>query len=142
MSRRKRGFWDRKLREDPSFRRELEKWDKKLKKSGFVDIEQRLECRGQEAMYLTGSPSSGDLNRRLYKASTEEYYRLARKHFWTLPYGGDRAVWKLHMDGVSIPKIVEKLRKRYGYGTKRVAGIIRRQKAKMMERANAELDEA
>ena len=139
-------YWDKKL-DDPVFRKELAKWDRKLKASGFVDVEQRLECGGREGDYLTGSPSSGDLRRGLYKEETEEYYTLARQHLHTMKWRsakdtGRRTVWRMHSEGIPTSVIHRTMGEKLGFGIKKIQGIIRKERAKMHRRREREIDEA
>ena len=125
----------------------LATWDKKLADKGFVDVEQRLECKGREARYLAGSPSSGDLARRLFKEETADYYRLARQHYHymartsgTRRKRGHITVWRLHSEGLSATKIVRAIADTLGFGVKRVRSIIRAEEAKMHARRVREIE--
>jgi len=95
--------------ERPEFLDLRDEWYAKLKEEGFDDIEVIDEITRQPGHLLRGV-SPGDLNRsesrKFYKASSEEYYRLARQYVWTLPRGAQRQAARLHADGLSNRDVI------------------------------------
>ena len=93
-----------------------DEWYAKAKESGFEDLEVLDEITHQPGSLMRGV-SPGDLGRSerriAYKASSEEYYRLARQHVWTLPRGPQRHTARLHADGLSNREVVEAITKAY-----------------------------
>lgn len=124
-------------------------WYAKLKEDDFKDIED-IEWETGDAMPRLYGPSSGDLtrpskrvldngttlkseNRILNILEAQEYYSLARKHYWEMPGGVDKHIWKLHADGYSNPKIFKALGHLYedltqGYVTR----IVKREREKIL----------
>ena len=84
-------------------------WAKKLKKSGFEDIERK------EGVLKT---SSMENVRNLYTVEQfnikEEYYRLAGQflHEYKFKTQVDKRIWELHSEGVSVRNIIKKLKHR------------------------------
>lgn len=79
------------------------KWYKKLKESGFLDIEdadENLRSSASRFSYLY-SPSE-------FKA-IEEYYQIAQSLLHTdyLPIGRDREIWRHHADGLTVREIAK-----------------------------------
>lgn len=93
-----------------------DEWYSKLEEEGFEDVEILDEITRQPGVLMRG-PSAGDLGRSerrmQYKASCEEYYRLARQYVWTLPRGQERHVAEMHAEGMSDRKIVAAALKLY-----------------------------
>lgn len=81
------------------------KWDKKLKDSGFEDIEQR-----------DGNLKRWSLDKTVFQrerdSAKEEYYRLAGHFLYDHEFESekDRKVWELHAEGNSLNTIIHKLR--------------------------------
>lgn len=107
---------DKAFYETDEFLAERDRWYEKLKQEGFHDIEVMDEITRQPGHLLLG-PSPGDLGRSehriQYKASSEEYYRLARQHVWTLPRGPHRHAAELHADGLSNREVVTTITTHY-----------------------------
>ena len=96
------------------FKRLKQLWDKKLKQSGFEDIE-------YDEDHLKHYVSSG-LSRRLNGAtyevkmqldeSTQEYYRLAGQWLFDHTFNGsrERLIWTLHSNGESFRDIAKQVK--------------------------------
>ena len=88
---------------------ELKKiWERKLKKSGFEDIETK------NGTLANTTHSGGNLDkRRVTWQSQEEYYRLARyflnDYMFKKPV--HRVIWEYHSEGISVRDIVKLLNK-------------------------------
>jgi len=86
------------------------KWDKKLKKSGFNDIEQRndgnLKVSSQRII-------RAQENATAHQAKVD-YYRLAGQFLWEYPFkrGLDKFIWSLHAEGVSLRDISDEIKKK------------------------------
>ncbi len=126
--------WKKKIAENKEL---FDKWEAKLKDSGFRDIEYRID--GEPADYMVG-PNPMDFvragARRIESASS--YYEAARQYRWWLRSQGEEdfnaiRVWDLHSEGKSIMAIVKAM------GLKRwfVTQTIKRIKADMMSRVRA-----
>jgi len=97
------------------FKKLQNEWYKKLKDSGFEDIE-------TPGGFLKGlSSSSGKPSnkegyswgeRELYNKSKEEYYRLAGHflHDYKFESNIEKFIWELHSNGVSVRSIVSVLK--------------------------------
>lgn len=86
------------------------KWDKKLAKNGFTDIEQRdgrLKIHETTRFYNMSE---------IRKESSEQYYRLASFFYHEHNFINEKQklVWFYHSNGITIRDIVKKLRKQ-GY---------------------------
>lgn len=83
---------------------ELQKqWYKKLKDTGFEDIEQDEEkLKNRTALQNLSKYEP------ITAAAKEEYYRLAGQFLYEYEFSNDRerVIWELHSDGNSIEKIV------------------------------------
>jgi len=120
--------------ETPEFQALRREWAAKLKESGFRDIEQVVDAKGTPGRLLLG-PSPGDLLRRKESVGeSEEYYRRARAHTWTMPRGPERHIWELHSDGLSAARIERALKPHYGCSKKKIRRILREQKTAMLAR--------
>jgi O-methyltransferase involved in polyketide biosynthesis len=87
-------------------------WDQKLADSGFEDAENRdgtLKVWASHFFAVRYNPT-------LFQAK-EDYYRAAGSflHEFKFANKGERAIWELHSQGISIREIVKILKKR---GTK------------------------
>lgn len=82
MKKKEAKFYDSK-----EFKRLQRQWYKKLKTSGFKDVEQfhpdTMEPREMLVSHAGCYSSIGDL-RRKYNPETERYWELARAHYWTI----------------------------------------------------------
>lgn len=80
-------------------------WDKKLKESGFNDIEQRYGdvyyLKQYDAHYFQSRYSPDRFT------ANETYYRDARHRMWTFQFRDkhDKIVWWLHANGLSNSEI-------------------------------------
>lgn len=85
-----------------------DKWDAKLKDSGFVDIEQD-ETR---LINLASNFFRNRFNATKYEAKVE-YYQIAGQflHGHKFKNKTEKLIWALHSDGKSIREIVEALDK-------------------------------
>lgn len=111
----------------------IKDWDKKLKESGFVDIENRKNFK------LKGMGSGGDVylgnnsieklitdqkvielnngglkqgySSLLWKQSQEEYFRLASQclHEFDFKSVLERIIWQLHSEGLTFDEISKEL---------------------------------
>lgn len=93
-----------------AFRDLKSEWDKKLKDSGFKDIEHpdgRLELWTTEFF-------RNRLNKfgAAFQESKQEYYRLAGQFLYDHPFADDleRSIWELHSEGLSIRDITKALK--------------------------------
>lgn len=91
------------------YRKLQAEWDRKLKKSGFEDIEQR---NGEFKNRVTSNGSPSRLDPATFEA-WQTYYRLAgqflHEHQFDSPI--ERQIWELHADGLSAHKIAVILKK-------------------------------
>lgn len=87
-------------------------WDRKLKKSGFEDIETK------NGTLANTTHSGGNLDkRRVTWQSQEEYYRLARHfvHDYAFEKPIHKVIWEYHAEGIStrnIAKLLNKVRRK------------------------------
>jgi hypothetical protein len=85
------------------------KWDEKLKKSGFKDIESRAT-----GALENNSTSGGTIDKRRVTWELQaEYYRLAT-HFsndHTFKSEFERVLWEYHSNGLSVREITETINK-------------------------------
>lgn len=85
------------------------KWDAKLKKFGFHDIESRATGR------LENNTTSGGVidKRRVTWESQAEYYALARYFLndYDFKDNVERIIWEYHTEGISIRDITDILNK-------------------------------
>jgi hypothetical protein len=83
------------------------KWEERLKKEGFEDIERK-----------EGRLKSGSVENVRYLYTTEqfnikeEYYRLAGQflHEYKFKSSVERKIWELHSEGMSVRNIIKKLK--------------------------------
>jgi len=80
-----------------------DKWDKKLKDSGFIDIEKADGSLTVEVHPYTLDNAMRD-NRQTYYSTAQDF--LNKTKFSTLL---DYSVWKSHVDGVSFRDIAREL---------------------------------
>lgn len=92
------------------FKQLQEKWYKKLKSSGYEDIEQDENNLKEWDSYAFKSR----YNKHLF-SSKEAYYQLAGQFLHTYEFmcARDKLIWELHSEGHSITQISEKLRKKH-----------------------------
>lgn len=87
-------------------------WYKKLKESGFNDIE-----TGDVQVRLKGGSSSSRYKKAygegVYQQTRQEYYYMAHQflHGYEFKSGLDKAIWEYHVEGISIRKIAYLLKK-------------------------------
>lgn len=89
------------------------KWEDKLKKSGFIDIEQPDgNLKTWDSLNFQKNYNS------ITSEAKQEYYRMAGHFLYENEWDTkeERLVWSLHSQGVSIRHIVIELKKR-GYRT-------------------------
>ena len=114
-----------------NLRKLIAEWDKKLKESGFVDIEDRktglLKKCGGDKLFEPSSFDSLDSNWAelengvkfsgegystfVWKQSQAEYYRLASImcHDGTFETIREKEIWELHAEGFSHRQIAKKI---------------------------------
>lgn len=114
-------------------------WYARLAEDGFEDIE-ILDAGGNLSLNMLRGVSQGDLRRRLYKPESEEFFRCARKHVWSISDPIRRHVWRLYAEGLPKERIHRTVGGRYDISFKKVEKIIREETARMKARANRELD--
>lgn len=104
-----------------------EEWDEKLKRSGFVDAENRKTGRlkrsaGSSTLRPSEArgtvPLAGRLSRmasQTSKEATAEYFRLAGVFLHEHPFTSDedRRIWSAHAEGMSVRGISAALRVSY-----------------------------
>lgn len=93
----------------PEFKKLQEQWYKKLKKSGFKDIEQNED----RLMVWDSTEFQKNYSEIKFKAR-ESYYRMA-EHFLTnhkFTSEAERYTWQLHSEGKSIREIIKLMRAR------------------------------
>lgn len=126
--------------EDPDLIAERDAWYAKLKADGFKDIEQPVGDGSRFGDLLLGV-SPGDLRRRLYSTESEDYYRFARQHVHSLPFGLERAVWEHHSEGLSYSKIRQALLRSHGkVGERVVKRVIHENRERMLGNLAEEAD--
>lgn len=97
---------------DKDFLALQDKWYKKLKSSGFNDVEQD-ESRLRQS-------SNTELHKRglyddpLRREARQEYYRLAGQflHDYEFEDNKEKVIWEMHSDGTSIQDIVVAMKSR------------------------------
>jgi len=97
------------------FRELQRKWDEKLAKSGFVDIERKDRVGASSRMLKTAALKNiVDQYTPEQFEIKQEYYRLAGQflHDHKFKSGKDREIWRLHSEGVSIRNIIRHLKRR------------------------------
>lgn len=88
---------------DQSFKALQQKWYRKLKRSGFVDIEapqyQHMKAKESTWHILNWDPEDA--------ASIQRYYELARQMLHEHPFSSnkEKLVWKCHSEGMSYNAI-------------------------------------
>jgi hypothetical protein len=88
------------------------KWYKKLKDSGFDDIEEPSKS-GYPTLKFWGSDALRQRNSgQLRMESVQRYYELAGQFFWDANFdtSAEKRIWKMHADGVSGYEIASKLK--------------------------------
>ena len=93
----------------PAFKKLASVWNKKLKDSGFVDIEDkngRLKLWTSHYFRTRYTPSSF--------AARQEYYRMAGQFLHTHVFDSpaEKELWRLHSDGLAAITIYRQLKKR------------------------------
>lgn len=85
----------------------LQTWYKKLKSSGFVDIE-----KDENTLIEYHSTSFHNKNRRGGFEEKARYYELASQLLHTFPFTStaSKSIWKLHASGMSVDAIAKELR--------------------------------
>jgi hypothetical protein len=109
---------------DPQFPALKAEWDKRLKDSGFEDVE---DSRGNlkswsSSMYLAGKNNDASFEDViLQNQAKEQYYRLAGQFLFEHHFKNEqeKLIWKLHSEDTSIRDIVEILKKRGNHVYKR-----------------------
>jgi len=118
------------------FKKLQDDWSKKLKESGFKDIEYNDNL-------LVGGSASNKLNHNFslerYQ-NRETYYRLAGQflHFYKFEDAEEKEIWRLHSEGVSYREIPKKLNISYSKDTihkkiKKLAKLMLAEHKKEME---------
>jgi len=96
----------------------IKEWDRKLKDSGFVDIENRktgmlitwagsISCDDKHAM----QKANYGYTSLVWKESQAEYYRIASQCLHDRDFRNEleREIWELHVDGHSYKEISKKI---------------------------------
>lgn len=90
-------------------------WYKKLKKSGFEDIEKDENTLKHWATRVFKESSNGSYynEKEVYYKSREEYYRMAGRFLWDFTFDNklEHKIWSLHSEGMSIRDIGALIRK-------------------------------
>ena len=91
--------------DNESYKKLKKKWYKKLRDSGFVDIE-------------AGQPPNDKYFRTRLKnnaSATLHYFRLARNFYshYNFASNSDQALWFWHSEGASMRQIIKKYRKKF-----------------------------
>jgi hypothetical protein len=98
------------MKQSPSFLKLKAKWDKKLARSGFVDIEKEDFLKWSPAQAMTRTAMHQD---RSLDESKQEYFRLAG-HFlydYKFPNKQDKFIWTQHCEGISIDTMFSLLKR-------------------------------
>lgn len=109
-------------------------WDKKLKNSGFEDIEQRDENLKRWDSYFFKLKVKGN---SVLQESKEIYFRLAGQFLYENAFESveERRIWEMHCNGVSMRGIVSALKKKGHKSYKfKVQTTIERLADKMLKR--------
>lgn len=106
----------------PNLQQLIKEWDKKLKDSGFKDIENRktglLQHNGGDVIFDAFTFEDPVESHHLgyssltWKESQAEYYRLASSYVFEKQFKTDRhqRIWELHADGMSAQEIANTLK--------------------------------
>jgi len=115
----------KKRKNSQTLNRLIKVWDERLKKSGFVDIENRktglLKKTGGDVYWspeLYESPSTNNdlgYSSLTWKESQAEYYRVASQclHEYEFKSIRERIIWQLHAEGISDYEIVKEINSTY-----------------------------
>lgn len=106
------------------------KWDKKLAKSGFQDIEQE-----DENLKMWAARPFRDIE-PVQAEAVAEYYRLAGHFFHEYKFESDleRDIWEMHSQGMPLRTIAALLKiKKVKINKDKVNMVVRDLKAKMLE---------
>lgn len=118
----------------------IKQWDKRLKKSGFKDIESRktgnIIYSGGDRSYATMDRFDSDVEKtihvedqkyttRAWKDSQFEYYRLASQFLWEYNFKSlaQRVIWMLHAEGytnLDIAKAINLTERQVWYSVKKL----------------------
>lgn len=95
---------------DPDLKALQKIWYKKLKDSGFVDIEDTNSPKE----FLKTWHSSYFISRYTPEAFERKqmYYRLCSHFLWAYPFESnlEREIWRMHSDGIPLREIATQLR--------------------------------
>ena len=111
------------------FKKLEDKWEEKLKKSGFEDIERPLKRKdglrsgppgskspdGRMLINFVASKSAVDQDQEHEQCEqSKEYYRVAGQFLWEHKFTSEteRVAWQLHAEGLSILDIMAELAKK------------------------------
>lgn len=117
----------------PEFLELKNKWYKKLEDKGFKDVEQDEDHLKQWHSSYFKHPSHV-----ISFEAKEEYYRLAGQFTYEHKFKNktESFIWQQHSDGVTMPKIVDKFRKKgIKINLAKVHGIIHRLADEMIKKA-------
>lgn len=114
---------------DPAFKKLQNKWYKKLKQTGFDDIESnennlkvwsntKFQTIGNQVFDSTKTFSSNYDEIKLFHESKEEYYRLASSYYWDaeFPTYKEKFIWEQHVKGLGRHEITSMYNKKYKTG--------------------------
>lgn len=91
-----------------------QKWDNILEKSGFKDAERKDKIGKSEGRLKTDMLENvaRGYNKDRFD-NIQEYYRLAGQFLYDYKFASpvDQKIWELHSEGLSIARIVEKVKK-------------------------------
>lgn len=95
----------------PKFKALQAKWDQKLAKSGFDDIEQRDGNLKQWHAHLFHTRARAH---EVERQGKEEYFRYATQflHTYDFETKADKIIWENHSEGKTAPEIAKILSKR------------------------------
>ena len=102
-------------RNSKEFKELQKKWDSKLEKSGFEDIEQRQDGmlkRWSSRIFTAKMNGAYFEDKQEYYKSKQEYFRLAGHflHEYDFKTTKERTIWEMHAEGASMDKITATLK--------------------------------
>ena len=94
-----------------NFKELQKKWDKKLSKSGFEDIEKTV---GGDRVLISSSNPYRDSANTVMKESKEEYFRTMTQNAYHCKYDNtlDRLILTRYVSGATIKEICEEIKKK------------------------------
>lgn len=133
------------------YNKELQKlktlWYKKLKRSGFEDIENKHgDFKVTSYTRIAASKNNGvDYETlKVKRSAAEEYYRMAGMflHDHTFEFSRERRIWSMHCEGVGVRDISRKLRvSKIIMGRSMISQVLKKLKTLMLARYRNQEDE-